>query len=618
MPRSSTTSSTRTLSALPERLEHNIAQQPDLRRSVCGPEVYKRQRLVCQQHHLRAGGRDRERRHLHGVGRPRYRPQRIQRHPHRQHHCGARRHRHQGGGCRAGRFVSDYNLFYTGAGGRVGNWLGLDRTSLAQWRTATQRDSNSRFGDPTFRQCGRSGWHPRLRLAVRRRQRRRLPRPEPQRQLPRRLARRRAQCRHRPAGIPHRDAHHRRRELARDRPWRPERTGRRRDRAQRRDHRDRHLWRHRTGLAQPGRVPGRYLAGRRRDAVPGRDRDHQVEHVQRLRHGGSRRHHRWRQFHHHRLRHRQQRSTTPGWSTAAYSRPAPITVSASRPLPTPTIFGLSDQTFTISAPVHAYYVNDNSTAGDQYTTAVGNDANTGLTRGRADGVAPGAARQIQPAPAATPSMSTPATTPSPPISSSLRPTPAPRTPSALSSRARRTPVAPPPSTAAAGRAVSMHSSSRARSSSPAEPAHHRRRIRRRCGQTAGTVSGITLANDTIDGNNSGVYVGVGDNGFVLSGSTLTASSSASGYGVYLVQTDRHGGQLDVHQFPVGRQSQLDHQHDFARRHLRQRYRRDQHELRDNILFDQLNVSGGYYGIEHLPCRTASSRIASCTTRGRSA
>ncbi|MBC9882178.1 LEPR-XLL domain-containing protein, partial [Bradyrhizobium sp. INPA01-394B] len=47
-------------------------------------------------------------------------------------------------------FVSDYNLFQTGAGGRVGTWIGSDRTSLSQWRTATGRDAKSRFGDPKF------------------------------------------------------------------------------------------------------------------------------------------------------------------------------------------------------------------------------------------------------------------------------------------------------------------------------------------------------------------------------------------------------------------------------------------------------------------------------------
>ena len=47
-------------------------------------------------------------------------------------------------------FVSDYNLFQTGAGGRVGSWLGLSQTTLSQWRTATGRDTHSQFGNPFF------------------------------------------------------------------------------------------------------------------------------------------------------------------------------------------------------------------------------------------------------------------------------------------------------------------------------------------------------------------------------------------------------------------------------------------------------------------------------------
>ena len=47
-------------------------------------------------------------------------------------------------------FVSDYNLFQTGSGGRIGTWLGLTQTSLTQWITATGRDTHSQFGDPGF------------------------------------------------------------------------------------------------------------------------------------------------------------------------------------------------------------------------------------------------------------------------------------------------------------------------------------------------------------------------------------------------------------------------------------------------------------------------------------
>ena len=46
--------------------------------------------------------------------------------------------------------TSNYNLFSTGAGGRVGNWLGVDRASLSAWRTASGKDKNSLSADPDF------------------------------------------------------------------------------------------------------------------------------------------------------------------------------------------------------------------------------------------------------------------------------------------------------------------------------------------------------------------------------------------------------------------------------------------------------------------------------------
>ena len=47
-------------------------------------------------------------------------------------------------------FVSDYNLFQTGTGGRIGTWLGLTQTTLAQWVTATGGDTHSQSGNPLF------------------------------------------------------------------------------------------------------------------------------------------------------------------------------------------------------------------------------------------------------------------------------------------------------------------------------------------------------------------------------------------------------------------------------------------------------------------------------------
>ncbi len=46
-------------------------------------------------------------------------------------------------------FVSNYNLLHKGAdiNARIGFWNG-DRSTLADWQTATSRDSNSLGGDP--------------------------------------------------------------------------------------------------------------------------------------------------------------------------------------------------------------------------------------------------------------------------------------------------------------------------------------------------------------------------------------------------------------------------------------------------------------------------------------
>ena len=46
-------------------------------------------------------------------------------------------------------FSSDYNVFYAPAG-KVGNWQGADRVSLTTWRNATFGDANSLFINPLF------------------------------------------------------------------------------------------------------------------------------------------------------------------------------------------------------------------------------------------------------------------------------------------------------------------------------------------------------------------------------------------------------------------------------------------------------------------------------------
>ncbi|WP_256361458.1 hypothetical protein, partial [Methylomonas koyamae] len=45
----------------------------------------------------------------------------------------------------------------------------------------------------------------------------------------------------------------------------------------------------------------------------------------------------------------------------------------------PAIDDASDSNFSVIAPITYYYVNDNSLTGDEYTSAVGNDANDGLS-----------------------------------------------------------------------------------------------------------------------------------------------------------------------------------------------------------------------------------------------
>ena len=45
----------------------------------------------------------------------------------------------------------------------------------------------------------------------------------------------------------------------------------------------------------------------------------------------------------------------------------------------PATFGVSSAPFTISVPVTSYYINDAIQAGDQYTTAIGSDLNSGLS-----------------------------------------------------------------------------------------------------------------------------------------------------------------------------------------------------------------------------------------------
>src|SRR5213079_150730 len=64
------------------------------------------------------------------------------------------------------------------------------------------------------------------------------------------------------------------------------------------------------------------------------------------------------------------------WNPSVSTQQALIRIrSQSRP----GITDVSHSTFVIGSATQKFYVNDDSTAGDQYTTAVGNNANSGTT-----------------------------------------------------------------------------------------------------------------------------------------------------------------------------------------------------------------------------------------------
>jgi Ca2+-binding RTX toxin-like protein len=67
------------------------------------------------------------------------------------------------------------------------------------------------------------------------------------------------------------------------------------------------------------------------------------------------------------------------WAIVAASFPASNNyVVRVRSITEPGVIGSSD-TFTVGTPIHLYYVNDNSLVGDEYASAIGNDANDGLS-----------------------------------------------------------------------------------------------------------------------------------------------------------------------------------------------------------------------------------------------
>jgi autotransporter-associated beta strand protein len=59
------------------------------------------------------------------------------------------------------RFSSDYNLFWNTATGKIGQWQGIDRPTLASWRSATLGDGGSLSQDPLFVDAAQGDFHER-------------------------------------------------------------------------------------------------------------------------------------------------------------------------------------------------------------------------------------------------------------------------------------------------------------------------------------------------------------------------------------------------------------------------------------------------------------------------
>jgi Malectin domain/Right handed beta helix region/Periplasmic copper-binding protein (NosD) len=492
-------------------------------------------------------------------------------------------------------FVSDYNLFNTGSGGRVGSWLGLDRTSLAQWRSATQRDPNSRFADPSFvNPTGPDGvlgygsptadgsdddFHVKSlngsfhggSLAVVRNPATGLP-VFPTVTLTNDAVNSTAIDRGDPSvpvgaepapngNIVEVGAY--------------------------------------GGTAQASLSPAAFLA------VVSPDGGETLFQ-------GATATIKWNTFNVSGtvdlaattdgvnfttiatgVANNGQYSWTVDGNVFAAGATYQVRVSSTA---TPTIFGISEQVFTISAPVHAYYINDNSTVGDQYTTAVGNDANSGLTPD-----APMATFQALLTKYSLHGGDTVyVDTGNYALSTNIVFT----SDDSGTSDTSRVVVQGPTS---AGSTATFDRTNRSSGFYAFEFKGAQFVSLQNLHITGGNYGvvaddnakslNITLANDTIDGNSNGVYVGVGDNSFLVSGSTLTAQSSGSGSGVYMNQatgTTVTGSTFSNFQWGVNLNSTTN------------TIVRADNFINDtgatttsfdyNILFDQLTVSGGYYGI----------------------
>ncbi len=490
--------------------------------------------------------------------------------------------------------VSNYNLFYTGAGGRVGNWLGLDRTSLAQWRTATQRDSNSRFGDPLFvNAAGPDGnvgfgspaadgsdddFHVQSlngsfhggSLAVVRNVATGLP------VFPT------ATLTNDAAGSP---------AIDRGDPSVP--VG-----AETAPN---------GGIVEIGAFGGTTQASLSPAAfltVTSPDGGETLFQ-------GATATIKWNTFNASGTV--DLAATTDGvnfttiasgiansgsyaWAVdgGVFAAGANYRVRVSSTADA-TIFDLSDQTFTISAPVHAYYINDNSTTGDQYTTAVGNDANTGLT---AD--APMASLQallakysLRPGDTVYVDTGNYALTTNIVFTSD----------DSGASDTQRLDIQGPTNP---GAVATFDRTSRSSGFDAFEFKGADYVTLQNLHITGGEWGvladdnqaslGITLANDVIDGNLNGVYVGIGNSGFTLDSSALTDSTIGYGYGIYINQTDGLVTNSTFTNFATGAYLNSTTNSVLRSDTFVNDTAATNTNFVTNILFDQLNVSGGYYGI----------------------
>lgn len=259
-----------------------------------------------------------------------------------------------------------------------------------------------------------------------------------------------------------------------------------------------------------------------------------------------------------------------------------------------SVFGLSDQ-FIISAPIHAYYLNDSSTTGDQYTTAVGNDANTGLTPND-----PMATLQALLAKYSLHGGDTVyVDTGTYELSTNVVFTSDDSGTSDTQRLVIQGPTAP-------GATASIDRTSRSSGFWGFEfngAQYVTLQNLHITGADYGVVLddnsnslGIALADDTLDGNNNGIYVGAGNGGFTLASSTLAANSPGGGTGIYINQTDGQVVGSSFTNFNTGVYLNSTTSTVVRADTFTNDTAATSTNFANNILFDQLTASGGSYGI----------------------